>query len=127
MPLINDLLSQSAPYENIAVPFTDGKKQVQAIANLRKAQATGGHDILRQMEKVVVLSVIDTAWTQHLRQMDPNILAIVSSGYSDDPVMAKPAAYGFSAVLPKPYEPSDLLRLVKSVLNARGIRKDTRA
>ena len=41
--------------------------------------------------------------------------------------MAKPAAYGFSAVLPKPYEPSDLLRLVKSVLNARGLRKDTKA
>ncbi len=64
---------------------------------------------------------------ERLRQIDPNILAIVSSGYSDDPVMAKPAAYGFSAVLPKPYEPSDLLRLVKSVLNARGLRKDTRA
>lgn len=64
---------------------------------------------------------------ERLRQMDPNVLAIVSSGYSDDPVMAKPSAYGFSAVLPKPYEPSDLLRLVKSVLNARGLRKDTKA
>ena len=63
---------------------------------------------------------------ERLRQMDPNVLAIVSSGYSDDPVMAKPSAYGFSAVLPKPYEPSDLLRLVKSVLNARGLRKDTK-
>ncbi len=58
---------------------------------------------------------------ERLRQLDPNVLAIVSSGYSDDPVMAKPAAYGFSAVLPKPYEPSDLLRLVKSVLNARAL------
>ena len=61
---------------------------------------------------------------ERLRQMDPNVLAIVSSGYSDDPVMAKPAAYGFSAVLPKPYEPADLLRLVKSVLNARGLRSE---
>ncbi len=64
---------------------------------------------------------------ERLRQLDSNVVAIVSSGYSDDPVMAKPAAYGFSAVLPKPYEPSDLLRLVKSVLNARGLRKDTKA
>lgn len=64
---------------------------------------------------------------ERLRQLDPHVVAIVSSGYSDDPVMAKPAAYGFSAVLPKPYEPSDLLRLVKSVLNARGLRKDTKA
>jgi hypothetical protein len=41
--------------------------------------------------------------------------------------MAKPAAYGFSAVLPKPYEPADLLRLVKSVLNARGMRSEKKA
>ena len=60
---------------------------------------------------------------ERLRQLDPNVLAIVSSGYSDDPVMAKPSAYGFSAVLPKPYEPADLLRLVKSVLNARSLRE----
>jgi CheY-like chemotaxis protein len=64
---------------------------------------------------------------ERLRQLDPNVLAIVSSGYSDDPVMAKPAAYGFSAVLPKPYEPADLLRLVKSVLNARGMIGEKKA
>ncbi len=60
---------------------------------------------------------------EKLRAFDPNVVAIVSSGYSDDPVMAKPAAYGFAAVLPKPYEPIDLLRLVKNVLSARSVRK----
>ncbi|SKA80314.1 PAS domain S-box-containing protein [Prosthecobacter debontii] len=60
---------------------------------------------------------------ERLRQLDPEVLAIVSSGYSDDPVMAKPAAYGFAAVLPKPYEPADMLRLVKAVLAQREVRK----
>lgn len=60
---------------------------------------------------------------EKLRSFDPNVLAIVSSGYSDDPVMAKPAAYGFAAVLPKPYEPIDLLKLVKNVLSARGVKR----
>ena len=60
---------------------------------------------------------------EKLRAFDPNVLAIVSSGYSDDPVMAKPAAYGFAAVLPKPYEPIDLLKLVKNVLSARGVKR----
>ncbi len=60
---------------------------------------------------------------EKLRQLDPEVCAIVSSGYSDDPVMAKPAAYGFAAVLPKPYEPADMLRLVKSVLSQRGVRR----
>lgn len=58
---------------------------------------------------------------EKLRQIDPDVLAIVSSGYNDDPVMAKPASHGFSAVLPKPYEPADMIRLVRSVLNQRAV------
>jgi len=61
---------------------------------------------------------------EKLRQLDPEVTAIVSSGYSDDPVMARPAAYGFAAVLPKPYDPGDMLRLVKSVLSQRVIRRN---
>ena len=88
LPMVNNLLAQNTPYENIAVPFTDGRKQVQAIANLHKAQATGGHDILRQMEKVVVLSVIDTAWTQHLRQMDDLKTVVQNAVYEQkDPLL----------------------------------------
>lgn len=60
---------------------------------------------------------------EKLRQLDPDVLAIVSSGYSDDPVMAKPASYGFAAVLPKPYEPADMVRLVRNVLATRGIKR----
>lgn len=59
---------------------------------------------------------------ERLRQIDAEVTAIVSSGYSDDPVMAKPAAYGFAAVLPKPYEPADMLRLVKNVISQRAVR-----
>ena len=88
LPLVNNLLANNTPYENIAVPFTDGRKQVQAVANLKKAQATGGHDILRQMEKVVVLSVIDTAWTQHLRQMDDLKQVVQNAVYEQkDPLL----------------------------------------
>jgi two-component system, cell cycle sensor histidine kinase and response regulator CckA len=57
---------------------------------------------------------------EKLRAMDPGVLAIVSSGYSDDPVMAQPAAYGFAAVLPKPYEPVELLRMVKGLIARRA-------
>ena len=88
LPLVNELLANNTPYENIAVPFTDGHKQITAIANLRKAQATGGHDILRSMEKVAVLSVIDTAWTQHLRQMDDLKQVVQNAVYEQkDPLL----------------------------------------
>ncbi|MDI1315465.1 response regulator [Prosthecobacter sp.] len=62
---------------------------------------------------------------EKLRAIDPDVFAIVSSGYSDDPVMANPGAYGFAAVLPKPYEPADMLRLVRNILATRGIRRES--
>ncbi len=52
----------------------------------------------------------------HLRRLDPQILAIVSSGYRDDPVMKDYAAYGFAAALPKPYQVEGLLQIVNGAL-----------
>jgi signal transduction histidine kinase len=54
-----------------------------------------------------------------LRERDREIRAIVSSGYSNDPVMSQCAEYGFDAVLPKPYTISDLLRLVQQLSTSR--------
>ena len=51
-----------------------------------------------------------------IRELDPSVVAIVSSGYSDDPVMAHHEDYGFRAVLPKPYEPAQLAELVARTL-----------
>ncbi len=82
--------------------LSDGKPFDLVVLDLSIPNGMGG---LRTMEK--------------LRALDPGVLAIVSSGYSDDPVMAQPASAGFAAVLPKPYEPLELLRIVKSVLSTR--------
>jgi CheY-like chemotaxis protein len=52
---------------------------------------------------------------RNLRERDQNIRAIVSSGYSTDPVMAQCAEYGFDAVLPKPYQVRELIRIVQQL------------
>jgi CheY-like chemotaxis protein len=35
--------------------------------------------------------------------LDPSARVLVSSGYSNDPVMSAPESYGFKGVVPKPY------------------------
>lgn len=54
---------------------------------------------------------------KHIKDIDPMAKAIVSSGYSHDPVMAKPKDYGFSGVVKKPYMINEMLQEIKRVLS----------
>lgn len=48
-----------------------------------------------------------------LREMDPEVKAIISSGYSNDPVMAEFEKYGFSGVILKPFNINELGRVLR--------------
>jgi PAS domain S-box-containing protein len=54
---------------------------------------------------------------QHLRRLDPNVSAIVSSGYSTDPVMAEYKKHGFRGVVAKPYQIKELSETVWRVIH----------
>ncbi|KAF0188548.1 MAG: PAS domain [Desulfobulbaceae bacterium] len=51
-----------------------------------------------------------------LLQKDPNARLIVSSGYSNDPVMANYQAYGFRAAISKPFELTELQAAIEEAL-----------
>jgi CheY-like chemotaxis protein len=51
-----------------------------------------------------------------LRELDPHVKAIVSSGYSTDPVMAEHRAYGFRGVVAKPYQLHELSETLRRVI-----------
>ena len=53
-----------------------------------------------------------------LLALDPAARVVVSSGYSDDPVMAAYQKYGFAGVMPKPFLLDDLSRLLGQLLPA---------
>ena len=53
---------------------------------------------------------------QKLREVDPTIKAIVSSGYSNDPIMNSFEKYGFAGVVKKPYTLQDLSQCLVDVL-----------
>jgi CheY-like chemotaxis protein len=54
---------------------------------------------------------------EKLKKIDPGVKVIVSSGYSDDPVLAKFHDFGFSEVLAKPYKADDLVEVIHRVLD----------
>ncbi len=51
-----------------------------------------------------------------LLKIDPKVKAIMSSGYSDDTIMANYKNYGFCGIITKPYEIEDLNELLSTVI-----------
>ena len=54
-----------------------------------------------------------------LIELDPNVKALVSSGYSNDPVMAKYTDYGFKGIIIKPYDAEALSEAVNKLLEEK--------
>jgi len=58
---------------------------------------------------------------QKMREIDPQVKAIVMSGYSDDRTMADYRDIGFQGALQKPYTLADLVAMIRSILQgAKG-------
>ena len=57
---------------------------------------------------------------RRLRELDPDITAIVSSGYSSGPVLANYEEHGFRGVVAKPYKIEDLARALTGLLRNGG-------
>jgi len=51
-----------------------------------------------------------------LREIDPGVKAIVSSGYANDPIIKDFKKYDFSGVIAKPFDVDELVRVIESVL-----------
>ncbi len=54
---------------------------------------------------------------REILQVDPTAKAIVSSGYTNDPVVTNYSAYGFRGVIPKPYTVSQLSSVLREILS----------
>ena len=51
-----------------------------------------------------------------LKAVDPKVKAVVSTGFSDDPVVLDFASYGFSGKLIKPYKINDLKNILEQLI-----------
>jgi len=56
---------------------------------------------------------------EELLKIDPSVKAVVSSGYSDDPILSDYKKYGFQGALAKPFEASDLALVLSRVITGK--------
>ncbi|MBI1222095.1 MAG: preprotein translocase subunit SecA [Bacteroidetes bacterium] len=73
---------------NISVPFTDGRKGLQVIVNLKKAYETEGRELINAFQRSVTLAIIDEEWKEHLREMDDLKRSVQQAVYEQkDPLL----------------------------------------
>ena len=107
--LLEEMLSHLG-YEVESVPDGDN-----AITRYKEAQA------MRQGYSAVILDLTipgglggkDTL--QQLRQIDPDVRAIVASGYSNDPLLSQYSSFGFLGMVAKPFQLGELSEVLHRV------------
>lgn len=96
LPVFKNIKVQQGNHiENVIVPFTDGKKTLQAVASMQKVLDTNGTELVNSLERNITLALIDDAWKEHLRAMDDLKQSVQTATYEQkDPlVIYKVEAY----------------------------------
>ncbi len=88
-PIISDIVNNKAnKFENISIPFTDGIKTINVIADLNKTYETQGAEALSAFQKFITLALIDDSWKEHLREMDDLKQSVQGATYEQkDPLL----------------------------------------
>ncbi|MDA8240860.1 MAG: response regulator [Nitrospiraceae bacterium] len=87
-----------------------------AVEKFRQAKAAGRPFDVVILDLTVKAGMGGEKAIRILREIDPEVKAIVSSGYSDNAVVSDHKAYGFAAFLNKPYTIEALRDCIDSLL-----------
>ena len=97
LPVFKNIRQQQGQHiENVVVPFTDGRRGMQVLANLEKTVNSEGAELANAVERTIALGFIDDAWKEHLRAMDDLKQSVQTASYEQkDPlVIYKMEAFG---------------------------------
>ncbi len=71
LPIIQNVVTINGDkFQNMVIPFSDGNREIQILANIEKSLSSKGKDLIKTIEQNIILSFIDHHWKDHLRQMD---------------------------------------------------------
>jgi two-component system cell cycle sensor histidine kinase/response regulator CckA len=114
--LLSDMLT-SLGYEAACV--RDG---AEAMALYQSARAAGQPFAVVILDATIPGGMGGRETLERLRALDPQVKAVISSGYANDPVMASFAQYGFSGVLAKPYTVAGLSDVLQCLVGPTALR-----
>ena len=95
---------------------TDGKKAVELY---REAYHSENPFDLVILDLTIPGGMGGTKTIIELLKFDPDVKALVSSGYSNDPIMANYEDYGFCGVVPKPYTKAQLSEVLNKLFDGK--------
>ena len=88
----------------------------EAIGFYKRAKAAGHPFDVVIMDLTIAGGMGGKEAIKKLIEIDPEVKAIVSSGYANDPIMVDFKKYGFSGVIAKPYKIKDLSKTLQKVM-----------
>jgi len=87
-----------------------------AVAAYQRAQAAGQPFAVVILDYTIPGGMGGLETLTRLRAIDPQVTALISSGYANNPVLADWAYYGFDGVVAKPYTMAQLQEALHNVL-----------
>jgi len=113
-PLVREVLMRMlSTLGYVAEATADGAAAVDAY---RRGMESGQPFDVVILDLTIPGGMGGTKALELLRALDPAVRAIVSSGYSSDPVMANHREYGFCNVIAKPFQVAGLSAILHEVL-----------
>lgn len=109
------LQATSEILETIGYEVKTARDGEEAVTLYREYKKMGKPFDAVIMDLTVPGGIGGKAALEELKKFDPDVKAIVSSGYSHDPVMAHSKTYGFFAEVAKPYKIADLVQILQSI------------
>ena len=114
---VRDAIGAMLEYIGYEVSYArDGAETIDAY---QKAKASGEPFDVVIMDLTIPGGMGGKDAVKRLIETDPDVKAIVSSGYSNDPVMAHFREYGFSGIVHKPYNIEELGKALEKVVNGQ--------
>lgn len=112
--VIRDLASEMLEYLGYQVSLCDNG--ADAVAIYKTAMNAGTPFAAVVMDLTIPGGMGGKEAAQQILAIDPGACLIVSSGYSNDPIMADFSRYGFSGVIAKPYSVKDFGHMLSSLI-----------